>query len=149
MFERFQTSIATKLSPNFCSKFLPIPELIPFRLTRQIRNIMMPLQEKGFIESTMIHSLRALRNNCDLLLATMDIFVKEPSVDWKVNAEKQQQEMGDEGKINNLSTFIICCKLGKPVTFCWPPWTSLSRSRQSTGKSTQKNSSKKWAMKVN
>ena len=46
---------------------------------------MMPLQVHGLMESTMIHVLRALRNNCDLLLNTMDIFVKEPSVDWLVS----------------------------------------------------------------
>ena len=44
------------------------------------------------MESTMIHTLRALRNNCDLLLNTMDIFVKEPSVDWLV------------------STLYLCCR---------------------------------------
>ena len=45
---------------------------------------MMPLQEKGLMESTMIHSLRALREDYDLLLSTMDIFIKEPSLDWLV-----------------------------------------------------------------
>lgn len=73
------------LNPTFYLQFLPIPELIPFRLTRQLRNLMMPLQVHGLMESTMIHTLRALRNNCDLLLNTMDIFVKEPSVDWLVS----------------------------------------------------------------
>lgn len=73
------------LNPTLYLQFLPIPELIPFRLTRQLRNLMMPLQVHGLMESTMIHTLRALRNNCDLLLNTMDIFVKEPSVDWLVS----------------------------------------------------------------
>lgn len=73
------------LATYFCQfQFLPIPELMPLRLTRQLRNLMMPLQVHGLMESTMIHTLRALRNNCDLLLNTMDIFVKEPSVDWLV-----------------------------------------------------------------
>lgn len=58
---------------------------MPFRMTRQIRNLTMPLREKGLIEGTMINTLRALRNNSDLLLSTMDVFVKEPSVDWQVN----------------------------------------------------------------
>ncbi|KAL5017908.1 hypothetical protein ScPMuIL_003630 [Solemya velum] len=75
------------------TQFLPIPELMPFRLTRQIRNLMLPLQTKGLIESTMIHGLRALRKDYDLLLSTMDIFVKEPSMDWLQNAEKQLQEL--------------------------------------------------------
>ena len=66
-------------------QFLPVPELLPFRLTRQLRNLMMPLGVKGLIESTMIHTLRALRSDSDLLLNTMDIFVKEPSLDWLVS----------------------------------------------------------------
>ena len=65
-------------------QFLPVPELMPFRLTRQIRNLLLPLREKGTLECTMIHALRALRNNKDLLLTTMDVFIKEPSLDWKV-----------------------------------------------------------------
>ncbi|XP_076075287.1 DNA-dependent protein kinase catalytic subunit-like [Mytilus galloprovincialis] len=78
------------------TQFLPIPELMPFRLTRQIRNLMMPLQEKGLMESTMIHTLRALQEDYDLLLNTMDIFIKEPSLDWQINAEKQKQAMGED-----------------------------------------------------
>jgi len=46
---------------------------------------MMPLQVKGLMESTMVHALRALREDYDLLLSTMDIFIKEPSVDWLVS----------------------------------------------------------------
>ena len=54
------------------------------RLTRQIVNVGLPLKVKGVLENTMIHVLRALRQNHDLLLATMDVFVKEVSVDWMV-----------------------------------------------------------------
>ena len=54
-------------------------------MTRQIRNLMMPLKEKGLMEGIMIHALRALRHNSDLLMCTMDVFIKEPSLDWKVN----------------------------------------------------------------
>ena len=47
----------------------------------------------------MIHALHALRKNSDLLLNTMDVFIKDQSLDWKVFAEKQaKQGMGeDEG----------------------------------------------------
>ncbi|XP_052262779.1 DNA-dependent protein kinase catalytic subunit-like isoform X1 [Dreissena polymorpha] len=78
------------------TQFLQIPELMPFRMTRQLRNLMMPLQVQGLVESTMIHVLRALRSDSDLLLNTMDIFVKEPSLDWKQNAEKQLQGLTQE-----------------------------------------------------
>ena len=33
----------------------------------------------------MTHTMRALRHSPDLLLNTMDVFVKEPSLDWKVS----------------------------------------------------------------
>lgn len=66
------------------SQFLPVPELMPFRLTRQFVNLMQPLKESGLIQSVMVHSLRAYRAEPDLLLNTMDVFVKEPSLDWKV-----------------------------------------------------------------
>ncbi|KAL4240201.1 hypothetical protein ACF0H5_000995 [Mactra antiquata] len=78
------------------TQFLPVPELVPFRLTRQFCNLMLPLQVDGLLKNTMIHVLRALKYDADLLLNTMDIFVKEPSLDWKQNAERQVQSMRDD-----------------------------------------------------
>nr|XP_057916892.1 DNA-dependent protein kinase catalytic subunit isoform X2 [Doryrhamphus excisus] len=75
------------------TQFLPVPELMPFRLTRQFLNLMQPLKESGLIQSVMVHSLRAYRNEPDLLLNTMDVFVKEPSLDWK-NFEMKQLKKG-------------------------------------------------------
>lgn len=68
-----------------CPQFLPVPELMPFRLTQQFVNLMQPLRESGLIQSVMVHSLRAYSADPDLLLNTMDVFVKEPLLDWKVN----------------------------------------------------------------
>ncbi|XP_056317923.1 DNA-dependent protein kinase catalytic subunit [Danio aesculapii] len=75
------------------TQFLPVPELMPFRLTRQFINLMRPLAESGLIQSVMVHSLRAFRAEPDLLLNTMDVFVKEPSLDWK-NFELKQLKKG-------------------------------------------------------
>ncbi|XP_066575742.1 DNA-dependent protein kinase catalytic subunit isoform X2 [Amia ocellicauda] len=75
------------------TQFLPVPELMPFRLTRQFLNLMQPMRESGLIYSVMVHSLRAYRTEPDLLLNTMDVFVKEPSLDWK-NLEKKQMKKG-------------------------------------------------------
>lgn len=75
--------------PSPPSQFLPVPELMPFRLTQQLVNLMQPLRESGLIQSVMVHSLRAYRAEPDLLLNTMDVFVKEPLLDWKVNSEIQ------------------------------------------------------------
>uniref|UniRef100_A0A663MNQ6 DNA-dependent protein kinase catalytic subunit n=1 Tax=Athene cunicularia TaxID=194338 RepID=A0A663MNQ6_ATHCN len=75
------------------TQFLPVPELIPFRLTRQFVNLMMPVKEWGLIYSVMVHTLRAYRVDPDLLISTMDVFVKEPSLDWK-NFEQRQLKKG-------------------------------------------------------
>ncbi|KAM9332600.1 DNA-dependent protein kinase catalytic subunit [Pholidichthys leucotaenia] len=75
------------------TQFLPVPELMPFRLTQQFVNLMQPLKESGLIQSIMVHSLRAYRTEPDLLLNTMDVFVKEPSLDWK-NFEMKQLKKG-------------------------------------------------------
>ena len=69
-------------------QFLPVPELMPFRLTRQFVNLMLPLKESGTLKNVMVHTLRALRNNHELLLNTMDVFIKEPSLDWQVSIDK-------------------------------------------------------------
>lgn len=73
--------------------FLPIPELMPMRMTRQIRNLMLSLREKGLMEGSMVHCLRAMRKNADLLLTIMDVFIKEPSLDWQNFADKQKKSM--------------------------------------------------------
>ncbi|XP_054250756.1 DNA-dependent protein kinase catalytic subunit [Indicator indicator] len=75
------------------TQFLGVPELMPFRLTRQFVNLMMPVKEWGLIYSVMVHALRAYRADPDLLISTMDVFVKEPSLDWK-NFEQRQLRKG-------------------------------------------------------
>ncbi|XP_076840848.1 DNA-dependent protein kinase catalytic subunit [Brachyhypopomus gauderio] len=75
------------------TQFLPVPELMPFRLTQQFVGLMRPMAESGLIRSVMVHSLRAFRRDPDLLLNTMDVFVKEPSLDWK-NFELKQLKKG-------------------------------------------------------
>ncbi|XP_057593505.1 DNA-dependent protein kinase catalytic subunit isoform X2 [Hippopotamus amphibius kiboko] len=75
------------------TQFLPVPELMPFRLTRQFVNLMLPLKETGLVASVMVCTLRALRARPGLLTTTMDVFVKEPSFDWK-NFEQKMLKKG-------------------------------------------------------
>ena len=67
---------------------LSIPELMPIRLTRQLVKLNAPLEQNGVLEATMIHTLNALRENNDLLLCILDVFIKEPSIDWIVSLIK-------------------------------------------------------------
>ncbi|XP_010628625.1 DNA-dependent protein kinase catalytic subunit [Fukomys damarensis] len=75
------------------TQFLPVPELMPFRLTRQFINLMLPMKETGLVYSVMVHALRAFRSDADLLTSTMDVFIREPSFDWK-NFEQKMLKKG-------------------------------------------------------
>eukprot|EP00043_Microstomoeca_roanoka_P020233 m.242128 g.242128 ORF g.242128 m.242128 type:complete len:4198 (+) comp17134_c0_seq1:181-12774(+) len=68
---------------------LPIPEMMPFRFTKQLEAVFLPHKKEGLIQEVMVHVLRALKTNQRLLLSTMDVFIKEPSLDW------EQQARGD------------------------------------------------------
>lgn len=59
-----------------------IPEMIPFRLTPHIINIMDPMGVSGIITKCMEHSLRSFKQSKNILLACMDVFIKEPNLDW-------------------------------------------------------------------
>jgi DNA-dependent protein kinase catalytic subunit len=63
---------------------IPVPELVPIRLTRQILKLIAPLEHHGLFEASMTHTIRALRENNDTLMCILDVFIKEPSVDWIV-----------------------------------------------------------------
>lgn len=54
----------------------------------------------------MVHSLRALRSNYELLLNTMQVFVQEPSLDWQENAAKLAENFApDPGNDEESSPF--------------------------------------------
>lgn len=61
---------------------LAIPELVPFRLTPCIVNVLQPLGENCLFKEIMIKTLKAFRRSSHPLLSTMEVFVKEPSLDW-------------------------------------------------------------------
>lgn len=75
---------------GFATEFLTPPELIPFRLTPQIVNLMQPMGESGLIKETMIQCLRALRRDPDALIATLQVFALEPALDWLEKARRDR-----------------------------------------------------------
>ncbi|XP_008199943.2 DNA-dependent protein kinase catalytic subunit [Tribolium castaneum] len=70
------------------TQILPVPELVPFRLTPHIVNLMEPLGATGLFREIMVHCLRSLRSNSASLLSTMNVFIKEPSLDWLEHASR-------------------------------------------------------------
>eukprot|EP00252_Welwitschia_mirabilis_P012804 TRINITY_DN28336_c0_g1_i1.p1 TRINITY_DN28336_c0_g1~~TRINITY_DN28336_c0_g1_i1.p1 ORF type:complete len:591 (+),score=95.49 TRINITY_DN28336_c0_g1_i1:204-1775(+) len=67
---------------------LPVPELIPFRLTPQFTNVLLPLDSTGLLRNDMICTLSALHSNREILSAVLDVFTNEPLVDWRNEAMK-------------------------------------------------------------
>ncbi|KAF9205542.1 hypothetical protein BGZ49_003876 [Haplosporangium sp. Z 27] len=79
------------------TEVLPVPELAPFRLTRQLESFLNPLGIKGLLEHPMVCIMRALQSRKEVILNTMDVFVKEPLLDWRkfaVNQAKEQKKRG-------------------------------------------------------
>eukprot|EP01125_Pyxidicula_operculata_P008002 TRINITY_DN2699_c0_g1_i1.p1 TRINITY_DN2699_c0_g1~~TRINITY_DN2699_c0_g1_i1.p1 ORF type:complete len:2900 (-),score=828.74 TRINITY_DN2699_c0_g1_i1:54-8009(-) len=80
------------------TQFLPIPELMPFRLTRQFTNFLLPLDSEGMLKHNMVHTLDALQRDKEILLTTMDVFVKEPLLDWEKLAQKLASQQGRDAE---------------------------------------------------
>lgn len=87
-----------------------IPELVPFRLTPQFVNVMSPLGVTGLISKCMNHSLRCFKSSKKLLMACMDVFIKEPSIDWLISARKNssnETNISETGNKEFLLFFLL------------------------------------------
>ena len=63
--------------------FLPIPELLPFRFTPAIQSMLLPFKKgQGLMRDIMMAILKTLRENENVLLATLSTFIREPTMDW-------------------------------------------------------------------
>ena len=79
--------------------FLPIAEIVPFRLTPRIQCLNYPFRSgEGPMKETMMAAYKALRSQKDVLEAIVDIFIREPTVDWKMFAEKQKSVHKNKNK---------------------------------------------------
>lgn len=88
---------------------LPVPELIPFRLTRQMLNVLQPLDSEGLLKTAMHQTLRALRDCKVLLLSTLELYLLDPVVDWHGAAAAKGEKEEDSplygpNSIGNSST---------------------------------------------
>lgn len=69
-----------------CS-LLPVPELMPFRMTWQLQNIYTPLNTMALLKADMVRVFRALVDKKDLILSVLKVFVKEPLLEWMDKAQ--------------------------------------------------------------
>ncbi|GAQ84757.1 putative phosphatidylinositol kinase, partial [Klebsormidium nitens] len=80
------------------TQMLPVPELVPFRLTRQFAQLLRPLDTLDLLKIDMTRVMTVLQENKDVLVAVMDVFVKEPLVDWRNESLKRRAALGAKGR---------------------------------------------------
>lgn len=66
---------------------LQVPELVPFRLTSHFVDVMQPLGINGSIKKNMMHALRCFQDHKDTILICLEVFVKEPTLDWLMQSK--------------------------------------------------------------
>ena len=78
---------------------LPIPELVPFRLTPQFVGVMEPMRLAGVLQKCHLYTLQCLRNCRTLLRACLEVFVREPTVDWlRAARQRMVEQPGESGR---------------------------------------------------
>ncbi|KYN18299.1 PREDICTED: DNA-dependent protein kinase catalytic subunit-like [Trachymyrmex cornetzi] len=82
-----------------------VPELVPFRLTPQILELLRPFTERDLLATIMTHTMQALRDDQGPILACMDIFVYKP-VQWLNNNDNEIMRNGNE----NINADLIWSK---------------------------------------
>ncbi|KAI9025750.1 hypothetical protein CLU79DRAFT_699113, partial [Phycomyces nitens] len=108
------------------SELLPVPEIIPFRLTNQLVGVLQPLGVSGALEVAMTNILKAIQNDSQMLLNTMNVFIKEPLLDWKRAAKKQAVSQ----KNTNKSTDSASLPSSNKDTNEWYPQQKLENARR-------------------
>jgi phosphatidylinositol kinase/protein kinase (PI-3 family) len=83
----------------------------------QMLAVLSPLDAPGLLKRSMIYVMTALRQNKSLLRRTLEIFVKDPTVDWEKQAADQTAKGAEVSKnLENLARARIeVCMLLKSL----------------------------------
>jgi len=110
---------------------LPIPELMPFRLTRVFESLMQPMGVDGIFRNTMIQCLLALRHSRNVLLDCCEIFVKDPLMDWIKTAKNRKLGVsGSIASINPAGSTDSLSSLGIDEDIAWYPMKKVDVVRK-------------------
>jgi len=88
------------------TEVLPVPEIVPFRLTNQIIGMTSPYDAvTGQMGETMRRVLNVFIENTRHLVAVSNIFLNDPSVEWNIdrniNKIRMNEEKGEKANIPN------------------------------------------------
>lgn len=82
---------------------MPVPELMPIRLTRQLRSVLRPLDTTGLLKHDMVHAMGALRRGREALLPVLAVFVHEPIAEWSDISRNFRAQGDDDAQQMGLS----------------------------------------------
>ena len=77
-------------------KLLKTPELVPFRLTRDIVDGFGLNSYHGTFKKICIEALKLLRKNQDIFYTVLRVFVHDPLYKWSLDPDKMQRLQHDE-----------------------------------------------------
>lgn len=80
------------------TRSLAVPELLPFRLTPRLVSVMSPLGVTGLISKCLLHALQCLRDSKLLLMACMEVMVKDPAIGWLTSERAPKDLRTDDAK---------------------------------------------------
>ncbi|GLD93032.1 hypothetical protein PINS_up001624 [Pythium insidiosum] len=72
---------------------LPVPELIPFRFTRQMQTVLQPYDSAILLVQDMQAVFEALREKKQVVESVMNVFLHEPLLDWQQSTTTHQREL--------------------------------------------------------
>lgn len=84
---------------------LPVPEVVPCRLTTQFQFLIPGLGLNGCIRESMIHTLRVAKEESDSIMAALSVFVTEPTLDWLKHAETMAKRSQTKKLENNSAVW--------------------------------------------
>ena len=87
-------------------QLLPAPELIPFRLTRNVVDAMGPCGTEGVFQKSMEETTSVLRENARNLLTILSAVVADPLYKWQasvVEARRRQTDKEDRADLERNS----------------------------------------------
>ncbi|GMF30671.1 unnamed protein product [Phytophthora lilii] len=76
---------------------LPVPELIPFRYTRQMDFVFQPYDGPNLLAQEMQAVFEALRSKRQVVESVMNVFLHEPLLDWQQSTTMHQKSLFEGG----------------------------------------------------
>ena len=84
---------------------LPVPELLPFRLTNQLTSIMAPLPDNDLLRKHCVDVMKAMRSSKSELEAMTEAIVNDPLVEWTKGVSSRKGFDSDDDTEDSKTTY--------------------------------------------